>query len=338
MLETLAHLFLPRQTNNRRPRIIHPEGFLLLATFSLAFHLAVRLLPTSLDLGAVLGYASSITQSQVVELTNQRRLASGLPPLTANDQLSRAAEQKAQDMFANQYWAHFSPSGATPWQFIKDQGYSYSAAGENLAKDFGDTPTMVQAWMNSKTHRDNIMNDKYAEIGVAVVNGMLNDVETTLVVQMFGAPAVAGATASVPQTPAPTIQATPAPVPIAQLQTQPTVIQVETESELETPAPIEDSTIILEEQPRPTPVSIAPSAVQGLSDSVREFFTLMNPLRISKALFFVILVLLMLVLVYDIAHSDHKQFTRVVGKNVAHLILFTFILLIVLISKQGALL
>ena len=89
-------------------------------------------------------------------------------------------------MFEKGYWAHNAPDGATPWDFIHGEGYRYTYAGENLARDFSYSKDVVDAWMASPSHRDNLMRPEYQEIGFAVVNGTLNGSETTLVVQMFG--------------------------------------------------------------------------------------------------------------------------------------------------------
>jgi len=93
-------------------------------------------------------------------------------------------------MFAKNYWAHFAPDGKTPWDFILNSGYQYEYAGENLAKNFLFSDDVVSAWMNSQIHRDNILKREYSEVGYAVVNGMFNGEQTTLVVQMFGKPII----------------------------------------------------------------------------------------------------------------------------------------------------
>lgn len=149
------------------------------------------LLRTSVDIVSVfkpgvLGIESSVTSQQIITDTNKDRQAEGLKPLSENAALDSAAYAKAQNMFAENYWAHFSPSGQTPWDFILNSGYKFSYAGENLAKGFYNSDDVVKAWMNSPAHRDNLLNTNYQDIGVAVVNGTLNGQQTTLVVQMFG--------------------------------------------------------------------------------------------------------------------------------------------------------
>lgn len=134
----------------------------------------------------VLGYASNINVQALLDETNAVRQKNGLKPLTYNSELELAAQRKANDMFTEDYWAHVSPSGVKPWDFIIAAGYDYEYAGENLAKNFSNSDEVVTAWFNSSSHRDNLLNANYDEVGFAVVNGELEGYETTLVVQMFG--------------------------------------------------------------------------------------------------------------------------------------------------------
>ena len=141
----------------------------------------------------VLGRVSNISAGELLVDTNVERSKTSLPELKLNDQLSRAAFLKAQDMFANDYWAHTSPAGVTPWKWLGDSGYNYNVAGENLAKNYPTSQATVNAWMNSETHRANILNGKYQEIGFAVVDGLLDGRDATLVVAYYGSPATTAA-------------------------------------------------------------------------------------------------------------------------------------------------
>jgi len=134
------------------------------------------------------GFALAATSDQIINLTNTERTQNSLNTLTANGDLAQAAQAKAQDMFKDGYFAHISPDGTTPWDFIKGAGYEYSYAGENLAIGYDNGAELVNAWMNSPLHRANILNEKFSEIGVAVVNGNYNGENTDIVVQMFGTP------------------------------------------------------------------------------------------------------------------------------------------------------
>ena len=178
--------FVPEQSNNYRARLLHLP---VLSAFIFFFLLAQTSLSLfALSKPAVLGYSSQISPGEIIELTNSEREKNSLAPLSLNSSLSEAAQRKAADMFAFDYWAHKSPSGREPWDFFQEVEYDYIYAGENLARDFSTPEAVVAAWMMSPTHKDNIINGQYQEIGVAVVNGTLKGVETTLVVQLFGTP------------------------------------------------------------------------------------------------------------------------------------------------------
>ncbi len=134
----------------------------------------------------VLGVSVDVSVQELLLYTNQQRNEEGIPSLVLNDQLSRAAELKAYNMLEKNYWAHTSPDGVTPWYFIKKVGYDYKYAGENLARGFNTASDVVNAWMDSKTHRKNILSKDYKDIGFAIQTGMLNGEETVLIVEMFG--------------------------------------------------------------------------------------------------------------------------------------------------------
>ncbi len=151
----------------------------------------------------VLGIQYSISVDDLLVMTNARREAAGASPLTLNDQLAEAARNKASDMFSKNYWAHFAPDGSTsPWSFIKSSGYEYSYAGENLARGYTSASDVVDAWMASPTHKENMVSKNYDNVGFAIVPGMLTGDDTVLVVQMFGrksgasAPVIAGQAAN----------------------------------------------------------------------------------------------------------------------------------------------
>lgn len=123
---------------------------------------------------------------EILELTNKERIENGLAPLQYNVKLEKAAIAKANDMLEKQYWAHYGPNNETPWQFIIGADYNYAYAGENLAKGFTDAEKVNTAWMNSETHRKNILDKQFTEIGITIVEGKLDGVDTHIIVQMFG--------------------------------------------------------------------------------------------------------------------------------------------------------
>jgi len=132
--------------------------------------------------------ASSITNEKILELVNTSRFDHGLEALKKNKILELTAEDKANDMLDNSYFAHTSPQGKTPWYWIEKNRYSYSHAGENLAIHFSNAETEHRAWMESSSHRKNILQPLYTETGIAVKQGLWKGIETTVVVQIFGSP------------------------------------------------------------------------------------------------------------------------------------------------------
>ncbi len=134
---------------------------------------------------------STVLPAIVIDLTNEQRLDNEAQELHRSAILDAAAKLKAEDMAKNQYFAHFSPTGVSPWHWFDKAGYVYAHAGENLAIHFTDSDEVVEAWMNSPTHRQNIVDNKYTEIGVATVKGKFEGYDTVYVVQLFGTPAIA---------------------------------------------------------------------------------------------------------------------------------------------------
>lgn len=131
-------------------------------------------------------YASQITAGNVIDMVNQSRKTEGILPVSQNETLSQVAAEKLNDMVANNYFAHNSPSGLSPWFWFEKNGYDYKFAGENLAINFTTSEDQHRAWMASPTHRKNILNPKYHEIGVAVAAGEINGQTSIIAVQEFG--------------------------------------------------------------------------------------------------------------------------------------------------------
>lgn len=186
---------VPHAKNQFRPHLVRGYGIttVLILVATLVFG------SNWLSTGSVLGAEVNITPTSLLNNVNDERTHKGEGVLRYNKQLSQAAFLKAQDMLDKQYWAHNSPDGTTPWQWFGKVDYNYAFAGENLAKNFQSASAVVSAWMASQKHRDNVLGQQYTEAGFAVVDGVLNDKQTTLVVALFGRPAssVAGVVAPV---------------------------------------------------------------------------------------------------------------------------------------------
>lgn len=225
IVDYIHHFFIPRHTNNFRAKLLHHDYLSIYLVFALSITLGISHFQNTS--GSILGFATDISITKLYELSNQERVKENLPALTYNEKLAGAAQKKAEDMFNKNYWSHYGPAGETPWDFILGSGYQYEFAGENLAKNFLFSDGVVAAWMASPTHRDNILRDEYTDVGYAIVNGILNGEETTLVVQMFAKPLyaeTAPATASqLPpaEAPIPVVEKVQTPVVLAQESTKP---------------------------------------------------------------------------------------------------------------------
>ena len=183
-LKNLLHLaFIPSHKNAHRP---HAFRHFMLSIYSVA------LILSHLSFG-VIQYTPLATNpeklaSDILAEINEERYKNSENTLATNQLLNEAAKDKLSDMFEKNYWDHTSPDGEKAWSFINKTGYSYSMAGENLARGFISADSMVRAWMDSPTHRKNILNESFTQTGIAVGNGIIEGKETTVAVQIFGIP------------------------------------------------------------------------------------------------------------------------------------------------------
>ncbi|MCC3380991.1 CAP domain-containing protein [Paenibacillus farraposensis] len=109
--------------------------------------------------------------AEVVKLVNNERSKNGLKPLTSDAKLTEVALAKAKDMSTNNYFSHTSPTYGSPFDMMKKFGVSYTYAGENIAMGQKTPQEVMNAWMNSQGHRENILKPEYTQIGVAYYNG-----------------------------------------------------------------------------------------------------------------------------------------------------------------------
>jgi hypothetical protein len=189
--EKFAHHFIPSHHNAYRPHILRKPWLLfflaviLAAEGFLVANLAVR---QSSDV-----FLAAVFPSAIVSLTNTERTRHSAPLLIEDAQLTHAAQAKAEDMAARGYFSHTGPDGQEPWIWILGAGYDYRFAGENLAVRFVDSSDVLEAWMDSPSHRANILKPAYSAIGVGVAQGVYEGQPATYVVQYFASPMQQGA-------------------------------------------------------------------------------------------------------------------------------------------------
>jgi hypothetical protein len=330
MISFLKHLLLPQETNNYRARLLHHKILLIFTLFFFSAGLLMSFVRTNYPY--VLGTYSNISQDALLSITNQKRQEAGLSPLNLNGSLSQAAAGKAADMFAKNYWAHIAPDGTTPWVFIKGAGYNYVYAGENLARGFTTPSDVVNAWMASPSHRENMLSSRYSDVGFAAETGKLSGEDTVLVVEMFGSTSFATKTTN-PQQPEPekSIQVaatSPAPAPSAS-EPSPVPTIAQSQSNVSDNNPAGDTL-----------------AVQKINGNQNLVFTslnqaykpLVNGASFSMLSARIIISLFIFVLLLDMIIIERKKILRFVGHNLDHVIFFSLLLLVILILARGAIL
>ncbi|HEU5004621.1 MAG TPA: CAP domain-containing protein [Candidatus Saccharimonadales bacterium] len=167
-----------RKTATPKPKGIDHKAFekvywpfipVFIAT-ALLLSLAIQTVPLHHLTGKVLGYQTSKNSDQLLKDTNLQREKAGESDLKINDELTKAAQAKADDMAKRDYWSHNTPQGVAPWSFVTATGYVYQSMGENLAAGFNDDDAVVNAWMASPHHRENILDKNYSQVGFGYAN------------------------------------------------------------------------------------------------------------------------------------------------------------------------
>jgi len=182
----MRHL-IPHEGNNHRPHALRRSSMRNIVTFILLVEIVAFILPALTHISYIDNMAS-VLPGVLANLTNQERESQRINILRVNPKLNKAAEMKAQDMASNGYFAHVSPDGKTPWYWLKQVGYKYQYAGENLAINFIDSQDVTEAWMNSPSHKSNIIKKNYTEIGTGVATGIYEGRETVFVAQVYANP------------------------------------------------------------------------------------------------------------------------------------------------------
>jgi hypothetical protein len=318
----LSHFVIPHKKNNYRAHLLKPFAMYTVIFFMITLQFSFLFIKTAYP--SVLGVSYSITPADIITQTNDQRGKLGLPPLKQNGQLTVAAQLKGQDMLAKSYWAHVSPDGKQPWYFIIQAGYNYNRAGENLAKDFRDNISVVNAWMNSPGHRANIVNPNYKDIGVAVVSGPFNGYDTVIVVQMFGEPFGSTASLSNPET-AGAQEVIPTPKPAQPKLVDATLVQPQVSS----PSAEVTGNFI-----KPPEAQIQPYLPEQSTAA-----PLIDPVRVFKTLVFVVGLIFTILLGIDAYIIARKRIVRSQhGHSFLHAIFLAAIMITLFIIETGAIL
>lgn len=315
MIKFLKHFFFPQVSNNYRPRILHPKILIIAILFFFSSGILSSFVRENYP--SILGVSTNMSADQLLAITNQDRQQNGLPPLILDGQLNQAAVAKGQDMLSKNYWAHVSPTGTPPWYFIKSAGYNYVYAGENLARGYISAQDVVNAWMTSSTHRENMLSNKYSSVGFAVLTGNLTGEDTVLVVEMLGSTSLAGG-----QNIGKTEQIVAAPS-----QSTPSLIQ--------TPTPTSIPTQILA---KPKVAINKTNQSAFASNTSTNSGTLINAANFSSNIARTAALIFIFVLILDMVIIERKKILRFVGHNLDHILFFGLIFALILVILKGQIL
>ncbi len=175
--------FVPNRKNCHKPKILRTKSLVTIAFIMIM--LKMMILSYVFFINPFKAWMSEVMSSRVLELINEERAEEKMPALVLNSILSQSALEKANDMLKKNYFDHFSPDGRKPWDFIDRGQYEYLFVGENLAMNFTSADSVNTALMNSPSHKKNILNSRYSEVGLAIVSGEINGEKTNVLVQLF---------------------------------------------------------------------------------------------------------------------------------------------------------
>ena len=128
-----------------------------------------------------------LTKDAIIKLGNDTRASHGLTALAESQLLNKIAEERLHDMFQKQYIGHVSPAGEQASDHAQRVGYHYKIIAENIASgNFLNNQKVIDGWMQSPGHRQNILSTETKEIGVAIERGQYQGANMWIAVQIFG--------------------------------------------------------------------------------------------------------------------------------------------------------
>jgi uncharacterized protein YkwD len=288
----MKNFFIPTHSNNYRAHLIKLPSLFLFLLVIVGFN-TFSIIDTSAQ-----STSSVINSTSLLNQHNSIRSSLGLNDLTINQNLTVSAQSKANQMMKFNCWSHYCPDGKSPWDFFNEANYDYKLAGENLAEGFFDVDDLMTAWMNSITHKDNIIKNDYREVGFGIAYGDYQGKANNMIVVVHFGTHAENAQPSTQNSPEPTI-------------TQPTVVE-----------PVEDAFL---ESNQNSVISN-----NGFFGDIAVSQDLKNLINLG---FIIVLSALFLVdfitLTRGFAIKQHKSFSHY------HLILFVIVGLVVMVGGFG---
>jgi hypothetical protein len=260
--------FIPNDCNDFKPKILRTKTLAIIAIALLIVKMSVTgylffIYPN-------LARMTAMIQDEIYSLVNSERQTNDIAVLGTNEVLNKVAKAKADDMISKNYFAHKSSDGKMIWDMISRDEYPYLYVGENLAMNFTSAQSAHKALMLSETHKKNILNLKYTEIGVAVVPGEINNKKTNVLVQVFAHAKVASTPIVRQDTPSTPVESQVSPSIVDESQVLSAEESITTEPEkTENPIPTAPTTIEQERQAVAEPAEeLAPNLNRDLRENI----------------------------------------------------------------------
>lgn len=242
----IRDFFVPTSRNNFKAILLRSESIALITLLMFVFDSLIGILPSTMT-------SAQLDMNSLVYLHNKERTQVGINTLELNSLLVSSATNKANAMLDSDCWDHYCPPGVSPWTFFNQVGYKYIHAGENLGEGFTDNSSLMRAWMNSPTHKANVIKPEYLEFGLGFATGNYQGQDdNTIAVVHFGT-----REQSIPAptlTPSPTPIPTPTPTPVITPTITPTITPQPTTIITPNITPIPTTTPV--PTPTQTPVSV----------------------------------------------------------------------------------
>jgi len=194
---SLKHHFIPHKGNNYHPHIFHSKRAIFYSVFFIAIKVFVVGYAVFLPSQAYMAPDVLTAQaSRILALTNDLRTEKGLHTLMRATPLDTSASARTLDMVEKGYFSHTGPDGHTLSYFMKLTGHKYITAGENLALGFKTADEVVDAWVKSPTHYENLIDPNFKEFGIGIGEGAYNGADTIFIAEHFGEPISSEATST----------------------------------------------------------------------------------------------------------------------------------------------
>jgi len=185
----LKDFFIPHAGNRHAPHILHPKRAIFYSAFFVIIKLMVFVTIMLIPAQAYLLPDILMNQEkELIKMINDLRAQNNLPTLSVNNILEKSAQLKADDMAQNGYFSHDGPDGRDFQYFLRQAGYEYKLAGENLAMGFNSAQDVMDAWIKSPLHYQNLIDPDFIETGFGLSSGEYKKRETVFIANHFGQP------------------------------------------------------------------------------------------------------------------------------------------------------